>query len=268
MAEIHSEARVSSEAELAADVQIGPFAVVEAGVRLGAGCVLAAHAIVRSGSELAENVFVDSFAVVGGLPQDFKFDPRIPSGVRIGVGSQLREHVTVHRSTVEGAMTEIGEKVFLMAGAHVAHDCVVGNQSVVANNVLLAGRVHIGERAFLGGGAVIHQFVRIGDFVMMSGNAAISRDVPPFVTVANRNTVYGLNLVGLRRNGYSREDIADIKQCYRRVFMQVGTPARLADEALRESLARTQSGKRFLEFFSTQTTRRYVVARTQGGEDV
>lgn len=264
---IHPTALVSDKAQLGAGVSVGPFAVVEEGAVVGDGCVLAAHSIVRAGSVLGDEVRVDSFAVVGGLPQDFKFDASLPSGVKIGSRSQLREHVTVHRSTRAGGFTEVGESVFLMAGAHIAHDCKVGDNAVIANNVLLAGEVEIGTRAFLGGGAVIHQFVRVGDYVMMSGNAAMSREVPPFVTVANRNTVYGLNLVGLKRAGFSREVIADIKRCYKAVFLQTGIPARLAEQARAEGVAVTDHGRAFLNFFMGGRVRRFVASRAQGGED-
>lgn len=267
MPEIHPTAVVCEHAKLADSVRVGAYAVVEGDVEIGAHSCLESHSVVRSGSVLGKHVFVDSFAVVGGLPQDFKFDASLKTGVRIGDGSQLREHVTVHRSTRAGECTQVGQSVFLMAGAHIAHDCKVGDCAIIANNVLLAGEVEIGAYAFLGGGSVIHQFARIGESAMMSGNAVMSREVPPFVTVANRNTVYGLNLIGLKRRGFSSESIADIKACYKAVYLHDGVPHRLAAEALASGLPRTDQGQAFLAFFAGGRLKRFVHSRAQGGED-
>ena len=142
---IHPSAQVHPSARLAPDVEVGPFAIVEAGATLGAGCRLAAHAIVKARAELGAGVRVDHFAVVGGDPQDLSFDPATESGTRIGDRTVIREHVTVHRATKAGENTVIGADGLLMAGSHVAHDCVLGDHVILANGCMLGGHVHVGE---------------------------------------------------------------------------------------------------------------------------
>jgi UDP-N-acetylglucosamine acyltransferase len=248
---IHPTALLSSS-NLPTDISVGPYCIVENGVCIGSGSRMAAHSILRSGSELSTDVQVDSFAVVGGAPQALSFKPDTPSGVRIGAASILREGVTVHRSTTENGYTAIGANCLLMCHAHVGHDCVVGDGVTLANNTMLGGHVQIGARAFIGGGAGIHQFVRIGELAMIAGNASISADVPPFIMVAERNEACGLNLVGLRRAGLSTEIIVELKKCYRAVFFGGGNPANKA-QAARESLQLGQSSqaKAFLDFFQS-----------------
>ena len=160
-----------------------------------------AHAIVTRYARLDAGVVVHPGAVIGGDPQDLRFDPATSSTARIGPRTILRENVTVNRSTVAGGETLVGADCFLMTGAHVAHDCVVGDKVVLANNVMLAGHVRIGAFAFVGGGAGFHQFTRVGESAMVGGLARISLDIPPYVMAAERDEVVGLNLVGLKRRG-------------------------------------------------------------------
>lgn len=257
---IHPTALIDSTAKLAEDVKIGPFAVVEGEAIIGAGCRLAAHAIVRCYSILEAGVSVDSFAVVGGLPQDLNFDPGTRSRVRIGEGTVLREGVTVHRSTRADGETVVGARCLLMANAHVAHDCQIGSSVIVANNAMLAGHIWVGDGAFLGGGCGIHQFVSIGERVMVAGNASVTYDVPPFVTVAERSLVTGLNLVGLKRH-LPAEAIADLRACYKAVYMRPGNPAKLAVGIV----AATEEGRRFLAALTGPTRRgRFSLSRAQG----
>jgi len=260
---IHDTAIVSDDAELADDVEVGPYAIIEGATKLASGCRIAAHAIVRRGSILDEGVVIDSFAVVGGDPQDFKFDSDMPSGVRLGKEVKLRESATVHRSARENGFTEVGSEVFLMCSAHIGHDCVVGNNAILANNVSLGGEVEIGSHVFLGGGAVVHQFVRIGESVMMSGYSAASRDAPPFVTAANRNTVCGLNMVGLQRRGFTGDEILDLKRCYREIYFSVGNPELLARVALEKNVATTDKGRQFFEFFKSSRIGGYINSRNK-----
>jgi UDP-N-acetylglucosamine acyltransferase len=244
---IHPTAIVHPTAKLGAHVSAGPYAIIEEGAQVGDGCVLAAHAIVRKGSVLGKNVRVDSFAVVGGDPQDLKFDLATPSGARIGDGTVLREGATVHRSTTAGGFTEVGAGAFLMAHSHVGHDCHVGAKVVMANGALLAGHIEVGEGSFLSGGTVFHQFIRIGEGVMTSGNARIGLDAPPYTIAAERNELHGLNLVGLKRRGFDAATIAELKLLYKTVY-QGGSPAANAKAAAH--LAKTEPGKKFLAFFA------------------
>jgi UDP-N-acetylglucosamine acyltransferase len=246
---IHPTAIIHPTARLGANVSVGPYAIVEEGVEVGAGCVLAAHAILRRGAILGQAVKVDSFAVVGGDPQDLRFDATTSSGVRVGDRTVLREGVTIHRSTKAGSFTEIGADALLMGYSHVGHDCHVGARVIMGNCALLAGHIEVGEGSFLSGGTVFHQFMRIGEGVMVSGNARLGLDVPPFTLAAERNELHGLNLVGLRRRGYDAATIAELKRLYQAVY-QGGSPRANAAAALTGGFARTEPGTKFLAFFS------------------
>lgn len=224
-------------------------AIVEPGATLGVGCEIQAYAIVKRGTVLGERVVVHPFAVVGGDSQDLKFDPSVESGVRIGAGTRVREHVTIHRSTKAGSFTEIGENCLLMAGCHVAHDCVIGREVVIANAVLLAGHVHVGDHVILGGGGGFHQFIRIGEGTIVGGGARCTRDLPPFVMVAERDEIAGLNLIGLRRRGLSSKAIAELKKAFRAVYFTSGNIRDLAAAALADGRYSSPEARRFLEFF-------------------
>lgn len=247
---IHPSALVHPDAELGAGVRIGAFSCVGQGAVLGDGCMLAEHAVVRGGSILGKRVFVDSFAVVGGDPQVAGFDLLIRSGARLEDGVAVREGATVHRSTKPGGFTVVGRNSVLMCQSHVGHDCLLGSQVTLANNVMLAGHVQVGDHCFLGGGAGVHQFVRVGEGAMIGGNAAISYDVPPFTIAASRNEVYGLNFVGIQKRRFSSEIVADLKKCYRAVYMGGGNVRALALAAEEgDLLGHSAPGHAFLSFF-------------------
>jgi UDP-N-acetylglucosamine acyltransferase len=230
-------------------MSIHPTAIIEDGARLGEGCVVHAHAIVTRHAWLEAGVVVHPGAVIGGDPQDLKFDPAVSSGVHIGAGTVLRENVTVNRSTVANGHTVVGADCFLMACAHVAHDCVVGDHVVLANNVLLAGFVSMGPFAVVGGGAGLHQFTRVGESAMVGGLARISLDIPPFVMAAERDEVIGLNLIGLKRRGLTREAVAELKECFREVYFDGGNVRHRAQELLTRGV-RSAEARNFLEFFA------------------
>jgi UDP-N-acetylglucosamine acyltransferase len=249
-AAIHATAILGAGAKLGSHVSIGPYAIVEDEVELGSGCFVEAHAIVKNGTVLGDGCRVGHFAVVGGEPQYLAFDPATSSGVKVGMGTRIGEGVTIHRSIQEKEVTCVGDNVYLMGYSHVAHDCVLGDQVVVANGALLGGHVELGTNCFVGGGAAFHQFVRVGEGAMVGGMAEVSADVPPFVTVARRNLACGLNLVGLRRRQLPRKVIADLKECYRAVYFHEGNPQRRAEKALASGeLPSTLQGRAFLEFF-------------------
>lgn len=224
-------------------------AIVEEGVTLGAGCVVQAHAILRRHTVLGDGVVVHPFAVVGGDPQYLKFDPATASGVHVGAGTVIREHVTINRSIHAGKNTIVGARCFLMANTHVGHDCIVADDVVLANNAMLAGHVEIGSFTFVGGGAGIHQFVRIGEGVMVGGLTRLTKDVAPFLMVAERDEVPGFNVVGLKRRGFSRDAIRELKDCFRTVFAG-GDPRKAAAARLAAGVASAEA-RRFLEFFAT-----------------
>ena len=215
MPKIHPTAVVDPGALIADGVEVGAGCIVEGGVKVGAGTVLRPHAVVRRGTTLGKDNFVDSFAVLGGDPQDLGFDRKTETFVKIGDGNTFREGVTVSRATKPGGATTIGDKTYWMAASHAGHDATVGDGVVIVNAVLLAGHAVVGDRAILSGGTLVHQFTWIGEMVMTQGKAGIGMHVPPFVMVAEVNQVIGLNLVGLRRNpAFTDEDRRQIKQAF------------------------------------------------------
>jgi UDP-N-acetylglucosamine acyltransferase len=235
---------------VASNVQIHPTAVIGGGACIGARSIIHAHAIIDSCVEIGEDVVVHPFAVLGGDPQDLRFDPARETGVRIGSRTVIREHVTVNRATASGTFTDIGGDCFLMAASHVAHDCRIADRVILANGVLLGGHVHLGERVFLGGAAVVHQYGRVGAGAMVAGGARITRDVPPFCLVAERNALIGLNVVGLRRSGVERAAFREIKDAFRAVHRGTGNPRDRAAAALASGSFQSAEARRFLEFFA------------------
>jgi UDP-N-acetylglucosamine acyltransferase len=231
---IHPTAIVSPEAEIAPDAEVGPYAVVEGPARIGPRCRILAHAIIKGDVVLGADNLVDHHAVIGGWPQDLAFRPETPSGVTVGERNVFRENVTIHRGTSPGSRTVVGDDNFLMAGAHLAHNVRLGNRNILANNVLLGGHVEFGDRVFAGGAALFHQFVRVGSLAIIQGAGGFSKDVPPYALGAEHNTLFGLNVIGLRRAGFSAETRAEIQELYRILFRS-GKP--LAD-ALAEASAR------------------------------
>ncbi|MDB6168622.1 MAG: acyl-(acyl-carrier-protein)--UDP-N-acetylglucosamine O-acyltransferase [Verrucomicrobia bacterium] len=246
--------------------RIHPAAIVESGAQLGADCEIMAGAIVTRHCILGDRVVVHPYAVIGGDPQYLKFDRALETGVRIGADTVVREHVTISRSIRAGGFTAVGEQCFLMAATHVGHDCSVGNQVVLANATLLAGHVAVGDHTFFGGGAAVHQFCRIGEGVMVAGHASITRDVPHFVMVAERDDVIGLNLVGLKRRGFSRETMAELKQAYHDVFFTPGNIRAVAAAAQAGGKFAAPEARRFLEFFA-EGKRSFARARRAGAKD-
>lgn len=229
-------------------MSIHPTAVIEDGVTLGAGCVIQAGAVIRRHTVLGDGVIVHPYAVIGGDPQFLKFDPATVSHVHVGASTVVREHATINRAVHAGQATVVGARCFLMAGAHVGHDCVVADDVVLANNVMLAGHVSVGSFSFVGGGAGIHQYVRIGEGVMVGGLTRLTRDAAPFLMVAERDEVPGFNVVGLKRRGFSRDTIRELKVSFGRVFGG-GDPRALAAAVLAAGVQSAEA-RRFLEFFA------------------
>lgn len=248
---IHPTAVVHETAVLGSGVQVGAYCIIGAGARIGANCRLEPHAIVREGCEVGEGCLIDSFVVIGGEAQMRVPDPNAAGGkVVVGARTIFREGVTVHRPARAGGSTMIGNDCFFMANTHIAHDCQVADWVTMANGAMLGGHVHVSQHAFVGGGAGVHQFVRLGESAMVAGNAAISYDVAPFSVAADRNDIVGLNLVGLRRRGFSSDVMADLKRCFRAVFHVGGNVREAAAQAKADTaLGVTLQGKTFLDFF-------------------
>ena len=231
MPEIHPSAIVSERARLAEDVTVGPFSIIDDGVEIGAGSIIGAHVCVTGCAKLGANKTVWYGTIIGADPQDASFDSATASKVEIGDHNKIREYVTIHRSTAAGGSTFVGDSNFLMTGVHLAHDVGMGNHNVLANNVLVAGHVKIADHVFLGGGSAFHQFIHIGPYAIVQGNAVVSRDVPPYCMAHGRNELAGLNVIGLRRGGFSAEERADIKRAYQLLFRGGGNITEALAEA-------------------------------------
>jgi UDP-N-acetylglucosamine acyltransferase len=221
VAQIHPTAVVDSQAELGQGVVIGPFCVVEAGAIIGDGCRLEARAVVKGRTTLGQNNEIGEGAVLGGKGQHVVAVE--PGGkLVLGDGNRIRENVTIHRGYASDATTTLGNNCYLMVGAHIGHDCRVGNNCILVNGSMLGGHCHMEDRAYLSGNSAVHQFCRIGRLAMIGGLAKITQDVPPFVMVegAGLAQIVGLNKVGLRRNGYTHDDIQQLKEAYRIIYRQ------------------------------------------------
>lgn len=214
---IHPTAIIDPKAELDASVEVGPYCVIESNVHVAAGCRLYHGVYLTGWTEIGENCELHPGVIVGHEPQDTKYGGE-RSYCHIGRGTILREYVTIHRGTVPDSETVVGEDCFLLGGSHVAHNCILGDRVTLINNVLLGGHVEIGNGATLGGAAMVHQFVRIGELAMIAGDARVTKDVVPFALSDVKGRVAGLNRVGLRRAGLTREQVQDIREAYRLLF--------------------------------------------------
>ena len=242
--QIHSSAIVSSQAQLGDNNVIGPFAVIEAGVQLGDGNQIAAHTVIKRFTTMGNDNQVYEQTVIGGWPQHLAFkDGNVQTFCQIGDGNIFRESVTINRAYHEGQSTILGNRNFLMSTAHVAHDCVVGDEITMASSVALAGHVTVGNKAFISGGVMVHQFVHVGRFAMIGGNSKITQDVLPFmITDGNPATVRGLNMVGLKRAGFSLADISTLKTAFQILFKEGNLASNLAQlDTLEHDLARELS---------------------------
>jgi UDP-N-acetylglucosamine acyltransferase len=228
---VHSTAIVDARAELATDVEIGPYAVIGPHVRLMEGVRVAAHAVIDGRTVIGAGTRIFPFASIGQIPQDLKYKGE-PSELVVGANNTIREYVTMNPGTTGGGMvTRVGSHGLFMVGVHIAHDCKVGDHVVMANNATLAGHVEVGDWAFFGGLCAVHQFARVGRHAMIGGMSGVEHDVIPYGSVmGNRARLAGLNIVGLKRRGFTREQIHTLRTAYRLLFAQEGTMAeRLSD---------------------------------------
>ena len=214
---IHPTAVIDPKAEIDGEVDIGPYVVIEGPVKINRGTRVMAHAYLTGWTEIGADNEIHPGVVLGGAPQD-KAYKGAETYLKIGDRNIFREHVQVHRGTVAGSATTVGDDNFLMANSHVGHNCKLGNQIVIANGALLGGYVEVGNNVFISGNCVVHQFVRIGDYALMRGLSGTSRDVPPFAIVDWQHTVRGVNVVGLKRAGFDDRRIREIREAFRVLF--------------------------------------------------
>jgi UDP-N-acetylglucosamine acyltransferase len=215
---IHPTAIVSSKAQLGERVEVGPFAIVGEGCELGDDCVIAPRATLERDVRLAAGVKIGIGSVIGGAPQDLKYAGE-PTSVEIGEGTVVREYSTINRGTSQSFKTSVGSDCLLMSYVHLAHDCHLGNGVILANCVQLAGHVTVDDKATISGLTAVHQFVRIGRYSFIGGCSRVSKDIPPFLkAVGNPVKLYGLNSVGLQRNGFPENVVRELKRAYRLFF--------------------------------------------------
>jgi UDP-N-acetylglucosamine acyltransferase len=216
---IHPTALVDPDAQIGADVEIGPFSVVGPQAVIGNNTIVQSHVVIEGNVTIGTGNFIGHGAVIGAAPQDLSFSRERKTKVEIGDDNVIREYSTIHRGSPEGSATNIGDKNFLMTGAHVGHNCALGNNVVIANNCLLAGHVRVDDQAFLGGGSTFHQHMHVGRLVMVQGSSAFGKDLPPFVVAAERNSVFGINVIGLKRAGFSAQDRDEIKAAFKLLYL-------------------------------------------------
>ena len=223
MNQIHPSAIVAPGARIAPGVSVGPFCTVGADVDLREGVVLVSHVCIEGHTILHEGVHVSPYASIGLPPQDLKYKGE-PTRCEIGPRTVLREHVTVHRGSVGArGYTVVGADCLLMAVSHVGHDCQLGDRLIMANNVMLGGHVRVGEQVFIGGGAAVHQMVRIGRHAMVGGMSGVTNDIPPFGNVFGLPArLVGMNVIGLRRRGFSKDNLAQLRLAFRFLFRENG----------------------------------------------
>ncbi|MCC6718945.1 MAG: acyl-ACP--UDP-N-acetylglucosamine O-acyltransferase [Acetobacteraceae bacterium] len=264
--QIHALAVVDPTARLGMNVQVGPFCTVGPDVEIEDGARLISHVVVDGHTRIGADAVLYPHCTVGMAPQDLKYRGE-PTFTEIGARTLVREHVTIHRGTAHGrGVTRVGTDCMLMAVAHVAHDCQLGNGVIVANNVVMGGHVSIGDNAVIGGAAAIHQFVRIGRAAMIGGVSGVEADVIPFGTVlGNRARLASLNVIGLRRRGFSREQIARLRAAFKLMFRGPGVFARRVEQ-VRASLGEDALVAEVLAFMDAPSKRGLIRAAGIGAE--
>jgi len=244
---IHPTAIVASDAKLSDGVEVGPYCIIGDNVKIGRNTTLASHIVVEE-SEIGQNCNVYPFTSIGLPPQDVRYKGE-KTKVKIGDGNIIREYITIHRASVSGeGVTRIGNNNFLMAYVHIAHDCNIGNNIIMANATTLAGHVVVEDFAFIGGLVAVHQFARIGAHSMIGGFSAIPQDIPPYTTAAGeRAKLYGLNTVGLKRRNFSDSTISDLKKAYKILFRSKLTLKEAIDK-VKHDFGHSEEVRNFIEF--------------------
>jgi UDP-N-acetylglucosamine acyltransferase len=260
---IHPTALIHPSAKIDPSVEVGPYVIIDGAAEIAADCRIEAHAQIVGQVQIGAGTVIGRAAIIGGEPQDLGFKREIISGVSIGAGNVIREQVTIHRGSKEGSQTRVGDGNFLMAGAHLAHDVVLGNKNILANACLLAGHITVGNNTFIGGGAVFHQFLRIGDSCVIQGNGSFGKDIPHFCAAQRINRITGLNVIGLRRQGFNAEQRAEMKRLFHLLFCD----GKNLSQAIAAAHEHTWEGPalRLLEFVEAPTKR--GICPRRGGLD-
>ncbi|MEM7192688.1 MAG: acyl-ACP--UDP-N-acetylglucosamine O-acyltransferase [Pseudomonadota bacterium] len=259
MSNIHATAQVDPGAKLGSNVKIGAFCVVGPNVELGDDVVLRSHVVVEGHSSIGAGCQIYPFVTIGLEPQDVKYKDD-PSTVTIGNNTLIREQVTSHRGTPTGHLaTRVDSNCFLMIGAHIAHDCQIGDNVTMVNGVTLGGHVSVGDGAIIGGLSAVHQFVRIGACSFVGGMSGVAADLIPYgMALGNRANLNGLNIIGLKRKGFSRDQIHELRKAYRMLFSSEGTlKERLEDvEAM---FSENELARQIIDFIESESDRSFCV---------
>jgi UDP-N-acetylglucosamine acyltransferase len=265
MTQIHPTAIVEPGAALAETVRIGPFCVVGGKVELGDGVVLHSHVVVTGRTSIGADTSVFPFASIGHAPQDLKYAGE-ESRLEIGHHNVIREQVTMNPGTRGGGMlTRIGNHCLFMVGVHVAHDCMIGDHVIMANNATLGGHVVVSDNAVLGGLSAVHQFVRIGQHAMIGGMSGVERDVIPFGSVmGDRARLSGINLIGMQRRGFSRDEIQSLRTAFQLLFAETGTLSERVAE-IAEKFADVAPVRDIVDFIRADSSRAICQPKGNGG---
>jgi UDP-N-acetylglucosamine acyltransferase len=260
---IHPTAVIDKKAELDSSVSVGPYAIIDGKVQIDAGSKIAGHAYITGPTKIGKNNIISPFASVGADPQDLTYAGE-PTELIIGDNNTIREYASLHRGTVKGGgKTIVGDNNLLMSYIHIAHDCIIGNGVIMANVATLAGHVEVGDCATIGGLVAIHQFGRVGKYSYIGGVSGINLDVPPFVIITgtrNRTRISGINKIGLRRRGFSKETIANIENAFRIIFRSPDLLLKDALEIAKKEITNCSAVDDMVRFF--EESERGVVRRT------
>ena len=263
---IHPTAIVDPKARLGVDVQIGAFSIIGPEVRIGEDTIIHTHVVIEGEVSIGEKNSIGHGAVIGAPPQDLSFSPERKTKIDIGNENVIREHCTIHRASPEGSATKIGDKNFLMAGVHVGHNCEIGNDVIIANNCLLAGHVIVDDEAFLGGGSTFHQHMHVGRLVMVQGSSAFGKDLPPFTIAAERNSIFGINVIGLKRAGFSLKDRDEIKAAFKLVYTSGLNIGQALDKAATMKFG--VAAREFLDFIANAKKRGICPLKRDAGAEM
>src|SRR5437899_7908545 len=263
---VHPTAIIDACAQIGADVEIGAFSIIGPDATIGEKTIVQSHVVIEGEVAIGSGNFIGHGAIIGPPPQDVSFSPERKTKVEIGNDNVIREYCTIHRGSPEGSATRIGDNNFLMVGAHIGHNCVIGNNVIIANNCLLAGHVRVDDQAFLGGGSTFHQYMRVGRLVMVQGSSAFGKDLPPFVIAAERNSVFGVNVVGLRRAGFSAKDRNEIKAAFKLLYMSGLNIGQAIEKAATMKFG--APAREFIEFVANAKKRGVCPLKRGAGEEM
>lgn len=259
MVEIHPTALIDEGAQIGDDVSIGPYSLIGKNVSLASGVKIYGHVVIDGNTQIGSGTQIFPFSSIGLIPQDKKFDGE-ESRLEIGENNVIREHVTMNPGTSGGGgVTKVGSNGLYMVGAHIAHDCIIGDDVILANNATVAGHCIIGNRVILGGLCALHQFVRIGDFAFVGGMTGVEADIIPFgMAMGNRASLAGLNLVGMRRSSIPREQIHAVRSAYKKLFAEEGTLMERV-ELVDKEYSDDESVQKIVSFIKSASDRSFCV---------